>query len=175
MDVWEILKMMKQKLSKDSLFSPPLYSFHTKISHCCCRWLKSGERLSSTAHGEETQPSLSMLRLPLEKGKNWTSKRNKQSKIGQPESRSVYIPLLMSCDKYLNLNADYWPQCKKTPVSNVYWKSVARLPFNIRRLGFCCWLASISGERENLRLYGNQPQPRTRSGSDFSRLGHSEL
>lgn len=102
--------------------------------------------------------------------------KKKQQKIRQPEFLSVCMPLLLNCDKYLDLNNDYWPPCKMTPVSNVYWKSVARLPLNTRLLGFAaCLPPSHKGKKIENRLYGNQTHSITRSGSDFSQFGHCEL
>lgn len=43
---------------------------------------------------------------------------------------SVCMPLWLNCDKYLYLNADYWPPWKKTPV----------VPLNIKLLGFAAGL-----------------------------------
>lgn len=153
MDIWNILRIMKQK-QKSFPFFPPLSTVFTQkctITHCCCRWLMTGTvRWKITLHSTQWGDTALFVYAPLawlslDKGKKLKipggkTPPKKQHKIRQPEFLSVCMPLLLNCDKYLDLNNDYWPPCKKTPVSNVYWKSVARLPLNTRLLGFAACL-----------------------------------
>lgn len=130
-------KDCETKFKKRFLFFPHFIVLTQKrtITHCCCRWFMTGTIrweiiLHSTQWGDTAIFVYAPLAwLSLDKGK----KKNTATWI--PNSCSVRMPLLLNCEKYLHLNTDYWP-----PVSNVYWKSVARLPLNIRLQGFAAGL-----------------------------------
>lgn len=142
MDIWKILIIMKQKLKSWPPPPPTLNSFHTKMHHHSLLLPLARERYSQVRDYPSqhtlrrhsclclSSPYLTVIRQGEKKSKSQGKrKKGKHSNLNS----SVCKPL--NCDKYLDLSADYWPPCK-TPVSIVYWKSVARLPLIIRLLGF---------------------------------------
>lgn len=94
MDVWKILRIMKQFLFEVSRFPPHVKQFSHKMQHYLLLLpvAQSGERLSSRANRQHTQPSLSVLHWP---GCQYTRemKISGQNKIQQLQFPSVSMPV----------------------------------------------------------------------------------